>query len=212
MPSQSLWVRKCAVRADVEGLVFLVSPNLSGYYPFFLPPLPCGSLRPEVRELMEISHLWLSVQRFLTFCVMPGCRSLFVAIYLRRKLLWRWLSKALIEDYEVFRSNFIATLTFFFSSIWFYPRSSGYLVSGSLSHKQYQVWVPSYGLGIQSNQILGGYSHKCWAIIALAYLAGRAMFQIKGFVLQLVFMFPCWHCAGYLPVPKTLARRSEDFI
>lgn len=36
------------------------------------------------------------------------------------------------------------------------------------------VCVPSHGVGLKSNQILVGYSHKADANIDLAYFAGRA--------------------------------------
>lgn len=46
-------------------------------------------------------------------------------------------------------------------------------LSGFWLSKQCQVWVPSSGVDLKSNQILGGYSHKVYASIALAYFAGR---------------------------------------
>jgi hypothetical protein len=55
-----------------EGLVFLAcpSPLALTYNILFLPPLLPGSLSPEERDLMEISHLGLSIPRSLTLCVM----------------------------------------------------------------------------------------------------------------------------------------------
>lgn len=44
-------------------------------------------------------------------------------------------------------------------------------------------------MGLKSNQLLFGYSHKLCDTIALAYLAGKTPFFIKGFVGGFVFMF-----------------------
>lgn len=64
--------------------------------------------------------------------------------------------------------------------IWFYPKSLRYLFSGSWSPKQFLVWVPSPGMDLKSNQIMVGYCHKLYAIIALAYLAGMVPFRSMG--------------------------------
>lgn len=36
------------------------------------------------------------------------------------------------------------------------------------------LWLPSHGVGLKTNQILVGYSHKPCADIALVYLVGRS--------------------------------------
>ena len=66
------------------------------------------------------------------------------------------------------------------SSIWFHPRSLGYLASGSWSPKQCQVCVPSFGIGPRSNQTLLGYSHKICTTTVLIYLAAKTSLSIKG--------------------------------
>lgn len=48
-----------------------------------------------------------------------------------------------------------------------------YLVSGCWLSKQYEVYVPSLGVGLKSNQMSAGYSLKVYATIALARFAGR---------------------------------------
>lgn len=53
------------------------------------------------------------------------------------------------------------SLSFFFfyiSHVWFYSRSLGYLVFGSLLPKQCPVWNPSSGMVLKTNQALVGYS------------------------------------------------------
>lgn len=75
------------------------------------------------------------------------------------------------------------------SSILFCPRSLGYLIPGSLSPTQGQVWVPSRGMHLKSSHILVGCSHKFCDTIAIAYVAGRIALYIKEFVFRLVFMF-----------------------
>jgi len=57
-------------------------------------------------------------------------------------------------EYSRILLGIILSLIFIFfksSSIWFYPRSLGYLVTGSKSLKQCQVWVPFYGVVHKSN-------------------------------------------------------------
>lgn len=45
------------------------------------------------------------------------------------------------------------------------------LVSVSQPPKQCQGLVQSHGVGLKSSQIVAGYSHRCYAMIALAHLA-----------------------------------------
>lgn len=49
------------------------------------------------------------------------------------------------------------------------PRYMVHLVSGSC---HYQTWVLSYGVNLQCNQVVVGYSHNCCATIA--YHADRS--------------------------------------
>lgn len=62
-------------------------------------------------------------------------------------------------------------------------------------------------MGLESNQIVLGYSYNLWATIILAYLASRMSLQIEGFVARLVFTF-LWQYVEFLQV-KTLAHRDE---
>lgn len=82
------------------------------------------------------------------------------------------------------------------------------LVSGSWSPKQCQVWVPAHEIGLKSNHILVGYSHKLCANIALANILGRKIVKISA---GLVFMFllVTWR---YLPVPKTLEHGGKGSL
>jgi hypothetical protein len=46
------------------------------------------------------------------------------------------------------------------------------------------------------------YTHKLWATIIPAHLAGRTAFEDKGFVADLVFTLLFMYHAEYLSVPK----------
>ena len=63
---------------------------------------------------------------------------------------------------------------------------------GSWSPRQCWVWVLSHGVGLDSNQIVLGYSQKHWATTAPAHVTGRSPLQTKGFVAGLVFTFLLW--------------------
>lgn len=137
----------------------------------FQSPLLQDSLSPEGRHLMETFLSGLSVPRFLTLCTLPS--SLLIPIYCRWKLLCCWWSKILIFKYSRMSLGVIyCYIPLVNISIWFSPRSQAYLISGSRSPEQYQGWVLSHKVGPKSDQILVGYSHKPYAIITLAHLAG----------------------------------------
>lgn len=75
------------------------------------------------------------------------------------------------------------------------------------------VCVPFWGVGLKSNHISVSYSHRISATIehaiALACLAYRKPLSIEGYVTALLFAYLLsWH-AGYLPIPKKLARKDE---
>ena len=71
----------------LEGPLSLVSSIPSGAYTF-LPPLLQGSLNHEGKDLMETSHLGLSVPRSLnSLHIVWLWVSLFVPIYCRKELL-----------------------------------------------------------------------------------------------------------------------------
>lgn len=110
--------------------------------------------------MLDISSLGLSVPASLTFCIMSDYVSVCVPICCRRKLLWWWLSVMLLSQYSrmwlggILLLCCILLLFFFFlnSSIWFYPRSPGYLLSGSWTPNQYRLWIRFPGGGPKSNQ------------------------------------------------------------
>jgi hypothetical protein len=129
MLPQSLWVHTRCAHVNSEGSIFLVSFIHSGFYTI--------SLNPEERDSMETSYLDI---QGLSLCNVWLWVSAFIPIGCRRKPLWWWLNKALI--YENSRISLGVTLSLFLNSIiWFPPRYLGYLVSGSSSPKQCQVWV-----------------------------------------------------------------------
>ena len=95
-PRETLWVHMCTSAVDLESLVFLESSIPSGSHIlfcllFWMAPwsLRGGiwwshAIRTECSKLSHSLHIvWLWISVFV-----PICR--------RRKLLWRWVSKALI--------------------------------------------------------------------------------------------------------------------
>jgi hypothetical protein len=72
------------------------------------------------------------------------CLAVSVSIWWRRKVLWWCLSKTLIYEYIRILVGVILCL---FSrkvvSIWFYPWTLGYPVSGSSKFKKCQLWILS---------------------------------------------------------------------
>jgi hypothetical protein len=74
---------------ESEGLGFFGVPcPLCLLHTLFLSPLLWGSLSAEGRNLMETSHLRLSVARSPTLCIMSGSGSL----YMFPSTVERWLS------------------------------------------------------------------------------------------------------------------------
>ena len=71
------------------------------------------------------------------------------------------------------QSHFI--VVFLNDSIWFCPRSLGYLVSGSWSLKHSWVGVPYLGVSFKSNRTVVGFSYTFCTTIAPSYLAGRTL-------------------------------------
>jgi hypothetical protein len=65
---------------------------------FHLFCFPEGSLSPRRWNLMETSHVGLSVPRSLTLHIAWLQVFTFVSIYCRMKPLWWWVSKALIYE------------------------------------------------------------------------------------------------------------------
>jgi hypothetical protein len=69
---------------------------LEGFFPWYLPSslgltvlpilFPQGSLSPEGRDLMEASHLGMSVPRSFTFCTLSSCVSLYFPHLMQKKI------------------------------------------------------------------------------------------------------------------------------
>lgn len=96
-------------------------------------------------------------------------------------------------------------------NIRFYPQSLAYLVSGSWPPRQCQEWVPSHGLGLKSNQILVGYSHKLCTITTIAHLPGKSSLQMEELGVGLVFTFLLGQHEHQSVGMKVLGRRQLDF-
>lgn len=150
----------CVDHVGLDNLVLLLS-SIPLALVLSLPPILQGSLTPARRELMDPSHIELSVPRSLILCVVSGCGSLYLL-----HLLQEEASMMLAATYEDHWESFVVLLlcvSFPFlppslppslfpflpssllpsflsiSSIWFYSRSLGHLLSDSWSAKQYHV-------------------------------------------------------------------------
>ena len=86
---------------------------------------------------------------------------------------------------------FVCLFVCFPKSTRHFPHSLDNQVSGTLSAKLCQVWIPSISMDIKANKIVIGYCHKfCVAItLTLAYLESIESYWIKGFMTVLVFTF-----------------------
>ena len=118
--------------------------------------------------------------------------------------------KALIYEYSRKALGIILLIFFQTSSVWFYPRSLGCLVSGSLflvsqarSSIGYILWSGPY-----VKPDIGCKRHKFCATIALAYLAGRTDCRSEILWLGRSLCFSFWYPAVYLPLPETPERSS----
>ena len=77
--------------------------SLGVFYPlWFFLFLSQGCLSSEGMDLVETPHLGPNVPRFAlsAHCLAVELCSVFVPIYWKRKLLWWWLSKALVCEYS----------------------------------------------------------------------------------------------------------------
>lgn len=54
------------------------------------------------------------------------------------------------------------------------------------------MWFLPHNVGLMSNQVLVGYSHRLPVTIELAYMLGRTSLHIKGFVAGLLIMVLNW--------------------
>lgn len=151
----SLWVYVCVIPAVFRRPCFL---GLFSILRRSLFKTDCSKVSPS----LHIVQLWVSV---------------FVPIYCRRGLLCRWLSETLICKYSRMLLGVILSLHSFSRTVVFssssLPKSLSCLVSSSWPPEPDWGWVPSHGVGLQSSQMLAGYSHKLCATITLVYFARR---------------------------------------
>jgi hypothetical protein len=141
-----------------------------------LPPLPQISLNPESTGLRESE--WSNGPLHAVHC--------------REKGLWWWLSKTLTYEYRRMLLGVIILLLSINRTvvIGFSPRSLTYQVSASLAPKQCWICVSFISLsGLNSDQVVVGYSHNFCAPVAPAYDAVRSPSQIQEFVPGLLFTF-----------------------
>jgi hypothetical protein len=86
--------------------------------------------------------------------------------------------------------------------------SLGSLVLGSWSSKQCQVWIPSHGVGLESNQLLVGWlcpqalCHYCPSVFYRQYTI-----IYKGFVAGLLFKFLFQKYSEYVPITRILKHK-----
>ena len=130
--------------------------------------------------------------------------SIFASVCGKRNRLWWWLSKVLICEYNRISTGVLLLLIFLLSDIWLYPTFLGYLylVSGSWSCKQYQVWIPYCRVGLKSKEMLPGYFKFC-ITTTLAYHEGRSKVLWFGIYISLLVL------TEYLPAPKALEYKGE---
>ena len=179
-------------------IVSLVSSIPSGSYAL---PLSSSEAFPECRGERFHTYLGLRVPQSLALCILSGCGSphLFPSLKEAVSLMRAEQDTDLYVLQNATRSYFITIFLLLLlllfqniGSIWFYSRSLSCLVSGLWPPKQCQVWVPSHGMHLKSNQILVGYSHSLCTSIVIAYPAGRTSLWINRFVAGLVFTFLLW--------------------
>lgn len=84
-----------------------------------------------------------------------GCQWLTPVCYFQRPPLADCFVLFFIRNHFI---QFSLSFFFYISHVWFYSRSLGYLVFGSLLPKQCPVWNPSSGMVLKTNQALVGYS------------------------------------------------------
>lgn len=174
-----MWTLFCWYR-----VLFSCGPSSPLAVTFFLSPLLWGSLNLEGRDMMETSHLGLSLPRFLIICIMSGCEShLFPsAAGGINHHHWWWLTRHWFMSTAGYHLESLCQYIFFFfytTIIWFFPKSLGYVVSDSWSPKQCWIRVPTHGMGLKSYQSLVVYSLKLCATVALARLEGSTSLKIK---------------------------------
>lgn len=141
MLAQSLWVQMCIDPADLVALISLVSSIPS----VFCNPFASPSV--EFPDLWEKTfdgniHLELNVPRSLILFMMSGWGYLY--LFPSGKIESSDDRRARHWSMSIAKCHWESFYCYFLkSSIWYYPRSLGYLVSGFWSPEQYWVWVPS---------------------------------------------------------------------
>ena len=136
--SQSLWVHICIHFVVLEGLDSLVSSIHQALTVFHLlfcivPDLWGEEFDGDVPFRIEYPRsplLW------------PLSTCEWVLIYCRRRLLWQWLSMALICEFSRMSLGVSLLLFLYNSHNWFSPRFLLYLVSDSWLPEHCWVWVP----------------------------------------------------------------------
>lgn len=153
MVSQSLWVLRYGYQCyRFWGPCFFVSFIL----PWLLQSLHLFCRVPWTTR----GGIWWKYSTYgwvfqgLWFSVMHGCGSLYCSHLLQEEVSNEGTNEV---QQNAIRSHYIATFLLFYfllssvfetSSICFYPSSLSSLVSSSWLPKQYQVWVPFHGVGL----------------------------------------------------------------
>ena len=118
--------------SNLEHLAFLVS-SIHLDFRCFLPHLLQGSLKPKRKDLIEASHLQMSIPRFFYLCLRSGCVSQYFFPY---TAIGSFIDDGQIRHWSmsIAERHYNATFSFLKTTItWVYAMSLGYLVSGSCS-------------------------------------------------------------------------------
>lgn len=186
---QYLQVRRRFGHVDLEGLAFLPSSIPSDSYTLSASTLS----NPERTGLVEVSHLGLSVPQSLILCIVFGYGSLYLFPF---TIAESFLDNGRTRHWcmyvaECYEESFIVTLKYCLNcKIQFFPRSLGYVVSGScsLSIVRNGIHLIEWSL----RQIT--YSWLLPQALGYYYLSifCRAALYVKAFVVGLVFKFLLW--------------------
>lgn len=137
--SQSVRVDICVNPVDLKGFVFLVSSTISAVA-LFLPPLLQGLLSLVMMDLMETSHVGLSVPRSLNLCIMYAMGlCTFPHLVQEEDSLMIFIHSFIHLFSPSFPPSFppfLLSLSFFLTVVFCFP--------GSLSPKQCHGWAPSH--------------------------------------------------------------------
>lgn len=132
-----------------------------------------GWRRPMQDWAFQNLSLFAHCLRWASVCAPISCR---------RKLLWWWLTKALIHECSRVSLGIISLLCCpQNSSICFYPRC--------LLVTQCWGWVPSHGVGFKSIETTVVYSHKSCATITCISLRQDTVVDQRVWVRLFTFIF-----------------------